>query len=142
MKHFTLVLAVFMFLVAVIAVPASAAVNVVFTNGSTTSWETYVVKDGRYCTRLVFGEICYPKADVKSITRAGKADAGGEYGMSVIGDEYSAARGNDLSATLGKSEAEDRAFKAKRDADFEARQRAERRHEKSNKDHGKSEWAR
>lgn len=122
--------------------PAFSAVDVTFTNGSTTSWENHVVKDGKYCTRLVFGEICYPKDQVQSITRAGDSDAGVEYGMSVVGGDHVASMNKDLSSMLEKSEAEDRAFKAKRDAEIDARSRSEVKRVKDNRKHGKADWAR
>jgi len=135
MKHFALAI-----LLVLVASPVFAAVQVTFTDGSTTVWNTYVVRGDKYCTRLVFGEICYPRSDVRSLSKAPAENAGSDYGMSVIGSD--AAGNNDLGAVLGKSEAEDRAFKAKRDAEIESRSRAEQKRVKSNRDHGKSEWAR
>ena len=133
----SIVLAVLLVLV---ASPAFSAVDVTFTNGSTTSWENHVVKDGKYCTRLVFGEICYPKDQVQSITRAEDSDAGSDYGVSVMGSEN--AGNNDLAAVLGKSEADDRAFKAKRDAEIDGRSRSEAKRVKDNREHGKADWER
>ena len=135
----SIVLAVLLVLV---ASPAFAAVDITFTNGSTTSLENYVVKDGKYCTRLVFGEICYPKDQVQSITRAGDSDAGGEYGMSVMGGDHVASMNKDLSSVLGKSEAEDRAFKSQRDKEQAARSKQEEKRIKDNREHGKADWAR
>lgn len=118
---------------------AVAAVQVTFTDGNTTVWESYVVRGDKYCTRLVFGEICYLRADIKSFAKAPAENAGGDYGTSVMGSDN--AGNKDLEVVLSKSEADDRAFKAKRDAEIDARARAEQKRVKNNRYHGKADWA-
>ena len=138
MKHATLVLAV---LLVLIASPVFAAVQVNFTDGSTTVWNDYTVKGNSYCTRLSFGEICFPRSDVKSFSKAPAENAGNDYGLSVIGNENAASKSNDLGEILSKSEAEDRAFKSQRDKEQYTRSKQEEKRIKNNRAHGKADWA-
>ena len=118
-------------LLVLVASPAFAAVQVEFTDGKTMVWNSYMDAGKQWCTRLSIGDICYDKSIVRKFTKAPAEDAGSDYGVSVMGSEN--AGNNDLAAVLGKSEADDRAFKAKRDAEIDARNRAEQKRVKDNR---------
>ena len=78
-----------------VAVSAEAAVRLTFHDGSDTVWNDYYVRGAAYCTRFSFGEQCFSREQVKSISPVSEPDrAEGSVGVSlggVIVDEQASA---------------------------------------------------
>jgi len=105
---------------------ASADYLIQLTDGTATVWESYYVKDTRYCTQKDIGEVCWAKADVKYIKKVPAGTVVSEYGFSTgISDENAESRKQANSAAVSSVVNEMEQHRAKRDAEM-ARKEAER----------------
>lgn len=103
-----------------LAPAAQADYMLKLTDGTAVVWDSYYVKGTRYCTRKAIGEVCWAKADVRSIKKVPAGTEATEYGLSEAAvDSEVEERKKANSEVLTKTVEEMEQKKKERDAEID-----------------------